>query len=87
MTKRVVRGDGPPPVADRPACPYCNRKLRPYMRTIEYGASRRPYSPDAPNVVEWSHDYHAHGGFCTLNCAVQFAKAAHRAGYKMKGPR
>lgn len=78
-----------PPVADRPRCPMCGRHLRPYWHTIKTERDERQTPGgtvyDWRATVEWRNDYHAHGGlFDTRNCAVEFAKLAHRAGYRRK---
>lgn len=65
--------------ADRPRCPYCDRKLAPVVheeRVDGYGSRiiRRTW-------VRWRAKRQL---FCTLSCALDFAVACHKAGYRIK---
>ena len=70
--------------AERPVCPFCGKKLRPCVddvRVRDEGnvtkiISRKWYGWQGyPNIRD--------AVFCTLNCSLGFALAAHRAGYRI----
>ena len=71
--------------AERPRCPYCNRRLRPVSNDTQE-------KQDLPGGVwrlvvtrrAWAGRWLAYAGlFCRLNCALNFAVAAHEAGYRV----
>jgi hypothetical protein len=68
--------DGP-----RPRCAYCRRLLAMQTNDIrQYRDKTRP-NIQSRTFVGWSSK---RGLFCTLRCALDFAVAAHHAGYRIK---
>lgn len=64
---------GPPPVADRPKCPGCNKPLRP---RIEHEYIRRnPAEGFTKVALPWGGGYRGYGAFCTLFCCEFYANA------------
>lgn len=75
----------PPPIEQRPSCAWCGVKLRPYMRTVEYGTLSKGPRDNwvwVGRQIEWSGHYEGKPPFHSAACAVLFAKAAHAAGYR-----
>lgn len=69
----------------RPRCPQCDKRLRPYWETVKSERIDRPHGGhEYQNHVEWRGGYHAYGAFDTMHCAVDFANAAYKAGYRLK---
>lgn len=56
-----------PPVAERPQCPGCSERLKPFYENFwEKGKG-------APTSKAWSGRYQGYGEFCTLRCAKGYA--------------
>lgn len=79
--KRPV-AEGVPPIANRPRCAWCGQRLKPRINNIEKKVgdtihfrteiSRRVFA-----------GYEAYDGlFHSLRCALDFATAAHKVGYR-----
>ena len=80
VTKRkAVPIENMPPIEERPRCPYCNKRLRPRVD------DDRVYEPSYRIVRRWwAGDYHGYRQlFDTKKCAIDFAAAAHKAGYRI----
>lgn len=79
---RTERLNKAPPVSERPRCPQCNRRLRPFWRSVAW----KKDPPDATqgfthiSVLRWdTGEYHGPGYFCTNRCAINWAvDAQHR---------
>lgn len=53
-----------PPVAKRPKCPQCQRRLK-----VEADVK---YTPDGHNYTG-TYSYRSYGHFCTLRCGTKYA--------------
>ena len=73
-----------PPIEKRPHCPACHKPRRPLMRKIEAREDSAHGFRMRTLGYEWTGAYTGYDPFCTLRCALKFAEAAHRAGYRMK---
>jgi hypothetical protein len=73
------KGSPPPPVAERPTCKGCDKKLKPRVWShVNY-----PRSETNPGHREWDGGYHGYDGFHSLTCALSFAQRAYAAGYRL----
>ncbi len=68
--------------AERPRCQHCDRPLRPVVDRTHHplvggGSSFRVKTRTFRRWTSYR------GLFCTLGCALNFAEAAHRAGYRI----
>lgn len=71
-----VPGKEPPPMEQRPVCPGCGVRLRPWID----GGYEEPR--------QWSGDYDAYGAFCRLRCAADYAnKEFKRTGMRYSAER
>lgn len=61
----------PPPTGSH-LCPYCQKELRPHVVRV------------VPRYWNRSYDDDEYLPFCKLDCALGFARAAHKAGYRIK---
>jgi hypothetical protein len=82
-----IRGPVPPPVAERPKCAYCNTPLKPSFTRVWDNA---PGGGMQAIAKVWDHNlnggYNSYFGlFDTKGCALQFARAAHAAGFRRGG--
>lgn len=71
-------GTPPPPTADRPRCPNCDKPLRPAVWLKSSGN----FLTGEGRTKEWNGGYLGYGAFCSLKCCEQFANAAYRGGYR-----
>lgn len=78
-----------PPVegvpSPRPRCPLCNRPLKFWTSSAE--AARVLYADEArpTSATLTFKGWRSYGGlFDRLQCALEFAVASHRAGYRIK---
>ena len=76
--RRLPTDPPPPPMSERPLCPGCGKRLRPYINEDLSGKW------DEPRKRAWNGRWDAYGMFCTMICAVDFANAAYKAGYRLK---
>ncbi len=80
-----IIGEHPPPVQERPRCPYCGAHLRPQLSPVY---ERKPLPSDSPwrthdglhNVQtgrRWSaeYPYRGYGAFCSTTCCVGYANS------------
>lgn len=63
---------------DRPICPWCDRPLKPQTEHFHAAGMRRRVI--RRQFIRWNAK---HQLFCTYRCAVNFATAAHAAGYRI----
>jgi hypothetical protein len=72
--------EGLPPIAERPRCAFCNKPLVPSVESIYDRTTSR--TKLVRRVFEGT--YHVRSThFCTHRCAGDFARAAHKAGYRI----
>lgn len=77
--------EGLPP--ERPLCPNCGRKLAPVTIDTRVDANGQPsknwdaWVATRRVFTRWSS---YQGLWCRLRCALDFATAAHRAGYRIR---
>jgi hypothetical protein len=74
--------EGLPALGDRPTCPYCGKRLVPWVIAHYRQGAHDPLKPRCERRV-WDGSYHQRHGFCTWSCAGKFAAAAVRAGYRI----
>ena len=68
---------------ERPHCDYCKRELRP-RTDREYDRSSSHWRVTRRTFSGWScYGIPESGQFCTKACAIRFAWAAYRAGYRI----
>ena len=86
MTKRLPI-EGLPD--ERPVCPWCGRKLVPV--TIDRRTKRSGDVGDFASGDVIARKFHRWKGYAELfdrlQCALEFALASYRAGYRMRGRR
>ena len=65
----------PPPVAQRPRCPACDKPLRPFI-THDYVRVNVENGFRSEKVAQpWGGTYIGYGAFCTLRCCEAYANA------------
>jgi hypothetical protein len=74
-------------VAERPKCANCNKPLAPLFTMVW---DNKPGGGMHAIAKVWNHNIGGgyssyHGLFHTQQCAIMFAAAAHRAGFRRKG--
>lgn len=84
MKRPPMAGTLPPAVAQRPACPSCGTKLRPYITGGDWlpGQTNVPFSERKCEPRRWDGTYHGYDAFCSTRCCVRFANRAFKAGYR-----
>lgn len=66
----TVKINAAPATSERPICPNCEKRLRPYwVRVSETGNSRDGYKVEH----KWDGQYHGYGAFCTLRCCERYS--------------
>lgn len=63
----------------RPLCQYCQCKLRPDLK-VEHAGGSYSKAVIRRTFLRWNC---YRGLFCTKGCAIEFAAAAHKAGYRI----
>ena len=82
MSKRIKPNPPPPPIADRPKCPACGKRLKPFITyDLEIEEYDTPPFGRGHHTVQtnhrWRGDYQGYGHFCTLRCGVRWANAVY----------
>jgi hypothetical protein len=73
---------------ERPRCAFCNKPLSPAVNDERRGWGGPRWSPRITRrtFVRWNcygRTDDGRGAFCTLSCALHFARAAFAAGYRI----
>lgn len=73
---KVIKLNAAPLVSDRPKCPQCSARLRPYWKLV--ADNHKGDVSQWTRAERWDGTYHGYGAFCTLRCAARYANEVYQ---------